>query len=257
MRIRLFLLFLGLVCVAGRANAQASPENYNVELGAMFWKPTPEILISSGSLATNIDFINQFSIENKRFREFRVVLKPGRKHKLRYSTVPFEYTGSATLNQTITFRGQTYNVGVPTSAELKWTLMRFGYEWDAVSTNRGFVGLLADVKYNKMHAQLSAPAPVGAQSFDRNVPVPTIGGIARGYATQYISVTGELTALPKVERSGFNTKFYDFDLYGTVNLGRNLGVQAGYRSITVDYLIDDDAGNLKVKGRYFGGVIRF
>jgi len=243
--------------MAGPAGAQASPENYNVELGAMFWKPTPEIVIASGNLATDIDFVNQFSIENKRFREFRVVMKSGGKHKLRYSTVHFEYTGNATLSQPITFRGQTYNAGLPTDAEMKWTLMRFGYEWDALSTSRGFVGLVADLKYNKMHAQLSAPAPIGAQTFDRNVAVPAIGGIARGYAAQYLSFTGELTMLPKVEKSGFNTKFYDFDLYGTLHLGRNVGVQYGYRSVTVDYVVDDDRGNLKLKGRYFGGLIRF
>jgi hypothetical protein len=244
------------VCLAGRASAQDSPENYNVELGAMFWKPSPEVVISSGSLATPIDFINQFSFEKKRFREFRVVLKPARKQKLRFSTVPISYSGSATLNQTITFQGQTYNVGASTTAELKWTLMRFGYEWDPIATDMGFAGIFADVKYNKMHAQLSAPAPVGTQSFDRNVPVPTIGGIGRGYLTREVSVTGEFTAL-KLNHSSFNAKLYDFDLYGTANFGRSVGAQFGYRSVTVDYVVDDDTGNLKMKGTYFGAVVRF
>jgi hypothetical protein len=256
MRIRLFVLFLGLLCVAGRANAQDSPENYHLEVGVMFWKPAPEILISSGTQATTIDLINQFAIEKERVREFRVVLKASQKHKIRFSTVPIDYTGNATLNQTIVFRGQTYTVGVPTTAELKWTLMRIGYEWDPIATNMGFVGLFTDVKYNKMTATLSAPAPIGTQTFERNVPVPTIGGIARGYLAKYVSVTGEFTAL-KLNKSSFNAKFYDFDLYGTANFGQYVGAQFGYRSVTVDYVIDDDTGNLKMKGPYFGGVLRF
>lgn len=247
---------MGILCLAGGANAQDSPENYHVELGVMFWKPSPEVVISSGRAGTPIDFISQFAIEDKRFREFRVVLKPARNHKLRYSKVPITYSGSATLNQRTTFQGQTYNAGVPTTAELKWDLMRYGYEWDPIATARGFAGVFADLKYNKLNAQLSAPSPVGTQSFERNVAVPTIGGIGRGYLSQYTSITGEFTAL-KFNKSSFNAKFYDFDVYATANFGRYVGAQVGYRAVTVDYIVDDDTGNLKVKGRYIGGVIRF
>ena len=82
----------------------------------MFWKPSPGVVISSGIGGTPVDFVTQFSIEDKRFREFRVVLKAARKHKLRFSTVPIVYSGSATLNQPITFQGQTYNVDLPATA---------------------------------------------------------------------------------------------------------------------------------------------
>jgi hypothetical protein len=249
---------MGILCLAGPAAAQDSPENYHVELGAMFWKPTPEVVISSGSGGTPIDFVGQFAIEKKRFREFRVVLKAAPKHKLRYSTVPIEYSGNATLSQPITFQGQTYNVDAQTAAELKWTLMRFGYEWDSIATSMGFAGLFVDVKYNKMNAQLSAPS-VGTQTFERNVVVPTLGGIGRAYLSQFISVTGEFTAL-KLKKGSLgvkNAKLYDFDVYGTANFGRYIGAQLGYRSVTVDYVVDDDTGNLKMKGLYFGGVLRF
>ncbi len=248
-----------MLCLAGRASAQDSPENYHMELGAMFWKPSPGVVLTSGAGGTPIDFVSQFSIENKRFREFRVVLKVAPKQKLRYSTVPIKYSGSATLNRSITFQGQTFNAGVPATAELKWTLMRFGYEWDSIATSRGFAGLFVDVKYNKMNAQLSADPTVGTQTFERNVAVPTLGGIGRAYLSQFISVTGEFTAMKlKLGSLGVkNAKLYDFDVYGTANFGRYIGAQLGYRSVTVDYVVDDDTGNLKMKGPYFGGVIRF
>ena len=222
----------------------------------MFWKPSPGVVISSGTGGTPVDFVTQFSIEDKRFREFRVVLKAARQHKLRFSTVPIAYSGSATLNQPITFQGQTYNVDLPATAELKWTLMRFGYEWDPISTTMGFAGVIVDAKYNKMNAQLSAPSPIGTTTFERNITVPTIGGIVRGYLSQYSSITGELTAL-KFKHGGLDATFYDFDVYGTANFGRYVGAQIGYRSVTVDYVVDDDTGNLKMKGPYVGGVIRF
>jgi hypothetical protein len=243
-----------MLCVSGSAGAQVSPENYSFEAGLVFWKPSPEIVITGGTLGTPVDFINTFAVEDKRFRAFRIVSKAG-KHKVRFSREDIKYDAAATLTQTIRFQGQTYTVGVPTTAELDWKLTRIGYEWDPVSTPRGFVGAFFDLKYSKMSAQLSAP-DITTQIFERNIPVPTIGGIARGYLTQYFSVTMELTGF-KVSRSDFIAKFTDLDLYGTYNLGRNAGVQYGYRSLTVNYDIETDEGDLKLKGQYFGLLVRF
>src|SRR5918996_2498460 len=90
-------VLLALVVTAAPAqaqfNVQAPPppgEDYNVEVGAMFWKPTPELTIRSndlGLIGNEFDFVQEFGIEEKRFREFRVTLKPGRKHKIRFHYV--------------------------------------------------------------------------------------------------------------------------------------------------------------------------
>jgi len=237
------------------AHAQGSPEDFHLEAGLMFWKPAPDVILTSGTLGTPVDFVNTFAVEKKRLRDYRIVLKPARKHKIRFSSTPIDYDGTATLAQTIRFRGQTYSIGIPTTAELKWTLMRIGYEWDPIASSRGFVGVFGDLKYNKMNAQLSAPLVV-TQTFERNVAVPTIGGIARGYLSSNVSATAEFTGI-KLDRNNFNAKFYDFDVYGTANFGRTFGLQLGYRSVTVDYDIDSDAGDLKLKGLYFGAAIRF
>jgi len=254
--LRLVVLLAGLLCFAGRASAQGSPEDYHAELGLIWWKPTPEIVLSSGAGGTPVDFVSQFALERGRFREFRVVLKPARKHKLRYSSVPIEYAASATLTEPITFQGQTYPAGASVSSELNWTLMRFGYEWDPVANNMGFIGVFADVKYNKVDAKLTGPAPVGLQTFERNVPVPTVGGAVRGYLARTSSVTAEFTAL-RLKTGDTDAKFYDFDVYLTSNFGRNAGVLLGYRRVSTDYAVEGDTGNLKLKGPYFGGVLRF
>jgi len=254
MKVRLPLLAAAMLCVSGAASAQGSPENYGFEGGLIFWKPSPEIVLTSGALGTPVDFINTFAVEDKRFRSYRIVTKAG-KNKVRFSKEDIKYDATAALPVTVRFQGQTYTVGVPTTAELDWHLTRIGYEWDPVSGPRGFLGLVFDLKYSNINAQLSAPG-VTAQVFEHKIPVPTIGGIGRGYLGQYISVTAELTGF-KVNRSDFEAKFFDFDLYGTANLGRNLGAQYGYRRVTVNYDIDNDLGDLKLKGPYFGLLVRF
>ena len=73
------------------------------------------------------------------------------------------------------------------------------------------------------------------------------------------SITGEFSGfkLPESIDEDYQGRYYDFDLYGTVNFTDNFGAQAGYRSLTVFYLVEQDEGDLKMKGLYFGGVVRF
>jgi hypothetical protein len=261
---------LSLLLVAGRAEAQFTPkatlvpaEDFHVELGLMFWQPTPELTLTTGdSRVGTVDFVQEFGIADERFREFRGVLKLGRKHKLRFAHLPIKYNQDAVLQRSITFQNLTFPVNANGNADIKWDVYRAGYEWDALAMSHGFIGLVTEVKYNKVTADVSATAPVLGQnvtitaSTAQNAPVPTIGGIARGYIGSYVSLTGEFTGL-KLDRDEFRGKFYDFDIYGAVHLGRYLGGQVGYRSIDVDYLVDDDAGTMKMKGPYFGGFVRF
>jgi hypothetical protein len=254
------ILFSALIVMLGSANAHAQrpAEDHLVELGVMLWKPAPELRLSTDTLAGagvgEVDFVQEFGIEDKYFPEFRATI--GRNHKFRSSFVTFNYNEEAIIARTIVFQGRTFNIGVPATADIKWKLYRFGYEWDFVSRERGFFGVIADVKYNRVEAAIDSPALTSAATTDTTAPVPTIGVIARGYLAPRVSITGEFSGL-SITRDEFEGKFFDFDLYGTVSAGRSFGVQGGYRSVVVDYLVDGDSGGLKMKGPYFGAVVRF
>lgn len=74
-----------------------------------------------------------------------------------------------------------------------------------------------------------------------------------------MSITGEVTYFKLPEKAIKDAQFdsLDYDIYGTVNVGNNFGVQAGYRSIDMAFSLDQDSGSVKLKGMYFGGVLRF
>lgn len=279
MRIHLsaFVLLAGLLGAA-RAEAQfnvpdpAPGENFTLELGAMFWSPAPVLRIQTGALAqageNEVDLAQEFGIEEERFRELRVVLKGGRKHKIRFSYLPMEYDQEAVLQRTLTFGGRTFPVSVDATAHLKWQQWRFGYEWDFVAADRGLLGFIVDLKYNRITAELAA-AGIGTEMTEATAPVPTIGVIARVYPHRAFAITTEFTGFKMPGFIGdriadslgdgddFDAKLADFDIYATLNFGRHVGVQAGYRSLQADYLIEEDSGDLEMKGTYFGGVIRF
>ena len=254
------VLFSTLIAVAGSSSAYAQlpAENHVVELGVMFWKPSPELILSTDTLVgagvSEVDFVQEFGIEDKYFPEFRATL--GRNHKFRASFVTFDYDAETIISRTIIFQGRRFTIGVPATADITWKVYKFGYEWDFVSRERGFFGVIADLKYNKVEASIDSPALTSAATTDVTAPVPGIGVIGRGYLGPNVSITGELTGLT-LSRGEDEVKFWDFDLYGTVSAGRNFAVQGGYRSVVADYIVDEDTGDLRMKGLYFGAVVRF
>jgi hypothetical protein len=273
MRYRVALFVLLAAIYTARAEAQfniadpAPGETYDVELAFMWWQPTPELLVQTDALAaineTEIDFVGEFGLEKERFREFRAVLKPGRKHKVRFSYVPISYAAETLLQRSITFGGVTYDVGLPANAAVDWKLWRIGYEYDFAVGDRGFVGMIVEGKYNQISALLDTQ--IGSSVAEVDTWVPTLGVIARGYVHRTVSVTAEFTGF-KVpdfiadrfkDEGEFKAQMSDFDIYATASISRFFGLQGGYRSLTADYEIDEDSADLKLKGPYFGLMVRF
>jgi hypothetical protein len=276
MRTRAALIFVFLIVVllaAAPARAQyglrsasdrATGETYHVELGGYFWNPKPDIMISSESLGIpgdEVDFVNDLGLEQTRFKQLKLVLRPGTKHKLRFEYTPIHYDAQSIVPRTFRFNGQRYDIGLPVTTEVKWNAYRFGYEWDFVYRDRGFAGLLLDLKYTDIQASLTASfAGLTAVEFTHaKAPIPAIGFIGRGYVAPNISITGEFSAfkIPDSVNEDYKGKYYDFDLYGTVNFTDHAGAQLGYRSFNVFYKVKQDTGDLVLKGLYFGGVVRF
>jgi hypothetical protein len=245
---------------ARRIADPATGEKYHVEVGGYFWDPTPEIAITSealGIVGSRIDFVTDLGIEKTKFRQLKTVLRPGRKHKLRFEYTPITYEAVGNLKASIVFNGIRYPVTLPVTTELKWKAYRFAYEYDFLYKDRGFVGVVFDAKYTNVEATLSNI--IDTEFVQARAPIPTIGVIGRGYVAPNISITAELSGLGTGGLFGddYRAHYIDFDLYGTVNFNDHVGVQTGYRSFNVFYHLKHDEGDLKLKGLYFGGIVRF
>lgn len=267
-----FSVCLIVLLTAASAQAQYRPrgqsdratgETYHVELGGYLWNPSPTIGIASESIpivgqsAQRIDFVNDLGIEQQRFRQLKVVLRPGRKHKFRFEYTPISYSAEGTIRRDVVFNGIVFPVALPVQTELSWKAYRFGYEFDFIYRDRGFLGLLLEAKYTDVEASL---VNIISDEFARaRAPIPAVGVIGRVYVAPNISITGEFSGfkLPEGIDEDYRARYYDFDLYGTVNFTDHAGAQVGYRSLDVFYRIDSDEGALVLKGLYFGGVVRF
>lgn len=261
-----FLLVAALVLLVRPAHAQystsdpATGERYHVEVSFGLWNPTPDLLFSSeqfGIPGSNIDAVADLEIQKARFRDFRLVLRPARKHKFRFNYTPITYTSDTTLRRPVVFNGILYQVGLPVQTEFTWKAYRIGYEYDFIYRDRGFLGVVLDAKFTDASVQLASP--INTEFASARAPIPAIGLIGRGYVLPNVSVTGEFTGfkIPDSESLDFEGRYYEFDLYGTLNFTNNVGAQVGYRRVAVGYTVDSDFGDFKLSGLYLSGVVRF
>lgn len=266
--IRLYAFLAAAVLLAAPAHAQsrltdpATGEKYHIEGALGLWLPSAEMSIQSESLGiqgSNIDFKKDLGLTDQHFPEVQAVLRPGRKHRLRFEYIPIKYDQEHTITRTIVFNGQQYTVGVPVISNIKWNAYRFGYEYDFLYHDRWFAGFMLEAKYTDVFAQLAiAPPSTTSEFVHAQGPIPAVGGIFRYYVVPNISITGELSGIkvPEIQQK-YKAHYADFDIYGTLNLTNNVGAQLGYRSIDVGYLFKTDQGAFTLKGLYLGVVARY
>ena len=268
-RIVVFVLCLAFALSAVPASAQYAPsgssnratgETYNFEFGGFFWNPTPDMVIQSeefGILGTRIDLVDDLQFEKSRFGQIKATARPGMKHKLRFEFTPINYENpTAILRRNIIFNGITYPIALPVNATMKWNAYRFAYEYDFLYKDRGFLGLVLEAKYTDVEATLTNA--IDREFVRARAPIPAIGIIGRVYVAPNISITGEFGGIkiPQIDED-YEAKYFDFDVYGSVNFTDHFGAQLGYRSFDVFYKFENDEGELNLRGLYFGAVARF
>lgn len=125
-------------------------------------------LVSSGRPVDLVSDLNVGQNQPTFFGQF--VFKPGRKHRIVVEGTPFRESGANTVNRSIVYRGQTFNVSqnIQSSADLNYFFA--GYQYNLVSGPRGYLGLSVGGAY------LSATGSILASA--SQVPAPgteTIG----------------------------------------------------------------------------------
>ena len=235
-------------------------ERYHVELSGTIWNPALVGTVSSeqfGQAGTDLDFVTDLGFEQTRFKDLRLVVRPARKHRLKVQYTPIAYLASTTLHRDVVFNGQKFLVALPISTEFAWKVLRFGYEYDIGYWDRGFVGVLVEGRYTQFDASLQNPLSIEFTS--AKAPLPALGFVGRAYVAPSVAVNFEVSGFQLPEGLSATTKanYYDWDIYGTVNLANNFGVQVGWRRMTTLLTVDKDKADFKFQGVWFGAALRY
>ncbi len=237
-------------------------EDYHIQAAAGLWAPTLTGVVSSeqlGIVGTKIDFVKDLKFQDTKFSDFRFEIKAGKRNKLYAQYVPITYSSDTTLTRDIVFNGQKFSANLPIQSQFNWKVWRVGYELDLVSTDRFFLGALAEARITDFSVTLKAPGDTEFTS--ASGPLPAYGGIARAYLLPNMSVTASVSGFKlwdslaqKLDATG---NYVDMDFYATYNINRYLGVQGGYRKMTLTVTLKKDFGDMEYAGVWFGGVIRY
>jgi hypothetical protein len=273
-RLSTFLVLggLGLLLLPAAASAQYRPgvvaetavgEDYHVEAAYGWWNATPELFVQSealGILGTRINLIDDLGIEQHKLGKLDIVLRPAKKHRFLFERLPINYSTDAfPVTREFVFNGQRYTVGLPVTTNVNLTTLSAAYEYDFLYFARGFIGANVGVKYTNVDVDLTSP--IGSEFVTAVAPVPAIGFKGRGYPSKNFAVDVALSffRMPESlqEQIEGDGSYTDFDLHGTYNFTKNVGAQMGWRKTTIFYSQEEDTGDLKFSGLYFGGVVRF
>jgi hypothetical protein len=247
-------------------------EKYHIEASGTMWNPTPSGLVSSaqfGIAGSNIDFNKDLGFVQTRIKDLRIVLRPSTKQKFRIQYTPVQYFSATTLDRNVVFNGINFNVALPIQATFGWNVWRFGYEYDFVSRKRFYVGMLLEARLTKMNAIIASP--IDTEFTTVRAPLPSIGVVGRVYVMPEVALNFEVSGLCGLQNASgqfsatckqtpgakAQASYFDWDIYGTVNLTNYVGAQIGWRRMTTLIDIKQDVGNVKFQGLWFGGVLRY
>lgn len=268
----LSILFAALVSAASAAPAAAQPtpqaapeptpglgERYWVEFTATFWKPGLQGAVASdrlGLIGSSIDLVGDLGFGNTGHQDVRLVLRPAKKHKFRFQYSHLTFGGDSILSRDIAFKGQVYPVSLSVQSDLTWNVMRLGYEWDFFYRPRGYVGALVEIRQTSLSAALSSFLASGEITGD--APLPALGLAGRIYPIRQLAIDVQGSILKLTDFTpdhSFHT--LDFEVAGTYNFLRTVGVSAGWRRMNTNLTFDGDRGDLKFAGVWIGGVVRY
>jgi len=234
-------------------------EKYVIEFSYTFWQPNLEGSVSSdklGLIGTRVDLTGDLALERARFDDFRFVIRPAKKHRIKFQYTPIKFEGSGSLNRDITFSGIVYPVSLPVESALNWKVFRLGYEWDFFYHPRGFIGVLVMGGYTKLDASIDSI--IGSATAEGSSPLLEIGAAGRFYPIRNLAINVEGSGIKLTDLAPDTIlKTMSWDVSATYNFTRNFGVSGGWRRLDTNLEVSGAGGDLDFKGFWFGGSIRY
>jgi len=247
------------------AGFQPVGERYHVEVAGTFWNPVLSGQITSDSfeaIGDVIDFARDLGYDRSSLRDFRLVLRPTRRIRLRLQHTPVRYDAETTFDRDIVVKGTSFPVSVPIVSNFGWTVWRGGFEYDFLYRSRGFVGVLLEARYTQLDARLATNTPFFSPPLEALIlakaPLPAVGAVGRAYVLPNVAVNVEVSGfrVPRIDDQ-LEATYVEWDLHGTFNLNDYVGLQVGWRRMTTFLSTTDDEGDLQFRGLWFGGALRY
>ncbi|MBI5042824.1 MAG: hypothetical protein HZC10_03130 [Nitrospirae bacterium] len=240
-------------------------DKFILELEGRYWMPklSANLKLSDYNVygveivGTDINVVDDLGIKNENFFSGRLILKLGNS-KIRFSYLPIRYEGEKAVPIVIDYGGSKFAQGTTVKTKLKADMYDLTYEYDALKTDLGFLGIIIGVKYFDLYGSLEGTETVLGTTVkeekDGQVPIPVIGLAGRVYPIKYFNISGEITGLTVGKAS-----IYDAEAAININPIQYVGISGGYRIIRFSAEGDNekDKATLRLHGPFVALMLRF
>jgi hypothetical protein len=180
----------------------SDPEAYKLRIDGQFWYADPSASIAGSSAQVPISFDKTIGFES--YSSFNAGLDWHfkRKHHLLFRVSPNQTTRTAVLQQTITFRDQTFLAGSSVTGELRNYSFAPGYRYDIIHRPRGHLGILVQIDLIDFKASITGTVLQPGQNTVATAfgtlftPLPVGGPDGRWYfANNRVYIDGNLKGM--------------------------------------------------------------
>jgi hypothetical protein len=234
-----------------------SPESFRFEITGSAW------LVDSGGTiqasGTPIDLVSDLGVQQQQPTFYgKFVFKPTRRQRIVLEGTPFRLTGENTVNRSITYHGETFNVSdtVKSNADLNYFFG--GYQFDVLSGSAGHLGFSAGAAYVDTTGTIMSVTANTTASKSLTIGLPLAGGDFRVFPIpghHWLDLDGEVRGM------AFGS--YGHYVQATGNGGvwfGHFGLLAGYRAVNADLHENGGGGSgvaVRLKGPLFSAVFKF
>ena len=241
-----------------------SPEDFRIEVMGSGW-----LLNSGGQIQANgtpADFVNDLKVFQGQPTFFgRLVVKPGRRHRIEAEGTPFSINGVNSINRPIVYRGQTFNVNQTVTSNATLDYFYGGYQFDVLTGSKGHLGFSAGAAY------LNATGTLVAQVNSALANSSTTATKTQTAVLPLAGVDFRIFPIPghkffEIEGGMRGMSFGDYGYYGQAigQGGVSFGaftVLAGYRAVNTSIYgqSNNNASGItaRLKGPIFSGMFRW
>lgn len=172
------LLLTGLLIAAGPVAAQDELARFGLGLGAFITDRETDTRVDSDALGpgTPLDFEEDLGFDASD-TVFRVDghLRFSRRHRLDFSIFDLSRDSVATIDETIQFGDEIYDIDTTVSAESDLEIYKLAYTWSFMARGRSYLGLTGGLYIMDTGLALSEPTLGSRETSGVTAPLPVIG----------------------------------------------------------------------------------
>jgi hypothetical protein len=188
-----FLRIMGISAFAFGQGEGEDFDHYSIRVTGFWLNSSPTVTLQAAGNNGYIQFDRDFSFDRYSTALGKFDWKLTRKNHIYFTVAPFIQPNQVILNRTVTFRGQTFVVGVTAKEQLQAIAYVPGYQYDILLRKLGHLGIGVQLDLFHTTGKISAAAQVtgsgvrqaaASSSASLLAPLPVGGPEFRLYLTK-------------------------------------------------------------------------